>query len=254
MLMTRRVVVLLGTTGTLALSPTQAAAQPLEFEVASVKPAAPGFAAPIQTGPQTFRTAETLFYLVEWTYNLEGYQLSGGPDWCKKDRFQIDARAAAPATVDQMKRMIQQLLADRFRLKVHRETREIPVYALVTDKKGSKLQSAKPNLQCESEHGCFGIGNGFMTARGVTMAFAASALTRIMDRPVLDKTSLTGHYDFRLTYDQSSVKPGMVGMPAAPTDGPSIFAALDDLGLKLEPEKSPVEMLVIDSVEHPSEN
>jgi uncharacterized protein (TIGR03435 family) len=223
------------------------------FEVASVKTAPPGFAAPMETGPETFHMANTLFYLVEWAYGLQDYQLSGGPDWWKKDRFEIQAKSATPATESQMKQMLQRLLADRFVLKVHREIKEIPIYALVVDKKGPKLTAAKDATQCNG-NGCFGVSNGALTASGGTMAFTAQVLTRLLDRPALDKTNLTGHYDFKLTYDQSSVKPPIVGMPITPTDGPSIFAAVEDLGLKLEPQKFPVETLIIDSVERPSEN
>jgi len=152
-----------------------------------------------------------------------------------------------------MKRMFQGLLADRFHLKVHRETREIPVYALMVDKKGPKLAVAKDATRCNC-NGCFGVSLGSLTARGATMDFTAYVLSHLIDPPVLDKTGLNGHYDFKMTYDQSSLTPASPFMPTAPTDGPSIFAAVEDLGLRLEPQKSPVEMLVIDSVERPSEN
>jgi len=112
---------------------------------------------------------------------------------------------------------------------------------------------AKDATQCGG-NGCFQVGNGFLTASGGTMAFTAEVLTRLLDRPALDKTGLSGHYDFKLTYDQSSVKAPVVGMSNAPTDGPSIFAAIEDLGLKLNPEKDPIEILVMDSVERPGAN
>jgi uncharacterized protein (TIGR03435 family) len=247
-------------TGILGWSAYAAEAQPA-FEVASVKadpnvPLAPGVFAGVQMLPSGRFVAlrVTVFQLLQTICEVKAFQLSGGPAWLKSEWFEIQATAGGPANEDQMNLMAQALLADRFKLKLHRETREIPVYALIAGKSGPKMQTAKDPTQCGG-NGCFQVGNGSMTATGATMAFTAEVFTRLLDRPVLDKTKLSGnHYDFKLTYDQSSIKPPIVGMPMTPTEGPSIFAAVEDLGLKLNPEKDPVEILVLDSVDHPSAN
>ncbi len=204
-------------------------------------------------GPERFQALVIVPQLIQWAYNVKDFQVSGAPQWCGREWFEVQATAGHPSSEAEIKQMVQALLADRFKLKLHRETKEIPIYALLVGKSGPKLTAAKDATQCNG-NGCFGIGNGFTSASGATMAFTAEALTHLVDRTFIDKTGLTGHYDFRLTYDQSSTKPPIVGMPIAPTEGPSIFAAVEDLGLKLEPQKSPVEMLIIDSVERPSEN
>jgi uncharacterized protein (TIGR03435 family) len=226
------------------------------FEAASVKPVDLS-KGPVNVervnGPERFQALLPVPQLIYWAYGVRDFQISGGPAWFIRDWFAVQATAGHPSSEAEIKQMVQALLADRFKLKLHRDTKEIPVYALMVGKNGPKLTAAKDATQCNG-NGCFGIGNGFTNASGATMAFTAEALTHLMDRPIIDKTGLTGHYDFRLTYDQSSTKPPIVGMPIAPTEGPSIFAAVEDLGLKLEPQKSPVEVLVIDSVERPSEN
>jgi uncharacterized protein (TIGR03435 family) len=244
----------------LCCSALAADAQP-SFEAASVKaadpkvPLAPGAVAGVQMlpGGRFAALRVTVAQLLESAYGVKSYQISGGPAWLRSDWYEIQATAGIPAGEEQMKLMVQALLADRFQLKLHRETREVPVYALIAAKNGPKLPAAKDSTQCGG-NGCFQVGNGYFTASGGTMAFTAEVLTRLLDRPALDKTGLTGHYDFKLTYDQSSTQPPIVGMQMTPTDGPSIFAAVEDLGLKLNPEKDPIEILVIDSVERPNAN
>jgi uncharacterized protein (TIGR03435 family) len=233
-------------------------AQP-SFEAASVKVAdrslvlPPGPSVQFLPSGRLVAPRVSLFVLLQRVYDVKAFQISGGPKWLRSDQFDIQATAGSPTTEDQMKLMAQVLLADRFHLKLHRETREIPVYALIAGKNGPKLQTAKDPTQCGG-NGCFGVGNGYFTASGATMAFTAEVLTRLLDRPAVDKTGLTGHYDFKLTYDQSSTQPPIVGIPMTPTEGPSIFAAVEDLGLKLNPERDPIEILVIDSAERPVAN
>ena len=147
--------------------------------------------------------------------------------------------------------MLQALLEGRFHLKAHHETKELPVYTLIVSKRGPKLADARDSSLCNG-NGCFGVGNGVVLASGGTMDRTAEVLTQLVDRPVLDRTGLAGHYDFQLHFDQSSVKPAVAGLASAPTDGPSIFGAVEELGLKLEPTRAQVEMLVIDSVERPT--
>ncbi len=241
----------------------QAAAAPLQFEVASVKPVPdlpPGSAVlpgsvilPRVDDPQRFRAVYWLngpLGMLEWAYGVREFQVLGAPAWLGRERFEIQARAEHPSSEGQIKQMVQALLADRFDLKLHRETREISVYALVVGRNGPKLADAKGPAQNQ------GLGNimvppGKLTAHGATMALFVQILTENLDRPVIDKTNLTGHYDFDLTYDGPSWS--LEEHDWKPF-GASIFGPIQDLGLKLEPQKSPVEVLVIDSVDHPSGN
>jgi uncharacterized protein (TIGR03435 family) len=191
--------------------------------------------------------------ILEWAYGVRDFQVLGAPEWFKQELFEIDARAEHPASEAQMKQMVQALLADRFKLKLHRETKIIPVYALVLGKDGPKLAEAEAKSSLLNQ----GLGNimvppGKLTAHAATMALFVQILTENLDRPVIDKTHLTGHYDFELTYDGPSWGPEELG--SWRPFGAAIFGPIQKLGLKLEPQKSPVEVQVIDSVEHPSAN
>jgi uncharacterized protein (TIGR03435 family) len=181
----------------------------------------------------------------------------GGPNWIKAERYDIRAEAGAEAegsaSEAQVKLMAQTMLADRFHLKLRRETRETSVYALIAARNGIRLQTAKDKTAYGGQK-CINIGAGYLDARGATMAAFVDVLNHLVDRPVLDKTGLDGNYDFTLRYDQSSVQDTIPVNGAPPTDGPSIFAVIQDLGIKLNPEKDPIGVLVIDSVDHPSGN
>jgi uncharacterized protein (TIGR03435 family) len=148
--------------------------------------------------------------------------------------------------------MLQTLLGDRFKLKAHRETRALPVFVLIVGTSGSKLQI--PNATC-GDDGCIDVAPGMLIARDATMASMAATLSNMVDRPVLDRTGLAGRYDVRLKFDPSSQK-RFDGQetPNTATDDPSIFAAIQDLGLKLEPQRASVEILVIDYAEKPDSN
>lgn len=196
-------------------------------------------------------------------YGIPEPRILGGPKWLDSERFDIEAKVDN-STVDQMRTlsreqrklqmqaMFQQLLADRFKLSVHWETRELPVYALVIAKSGPKLQvSTKPGSGTSS-------GNGLFTAEGMTLAEIAQSLTQELatelGRVIIDKTGIAGRYDVTLKWTPESD-----GAPAdngtENSSGPSIFTAMQEqLGLKLESAKGPVQVLVIDHVEMPSEN
>jgi uncharacterized protein (TIGR03435 family) len=173
----------------------------------------------------------------------------------KADRYSIQAKTDSPATDDQLRQMVQAMLASRFGLKIHRETRDLPVYALVIGKDGPKLPVAKDATLCGG-HGCFGIGRGSFSAKGATLPWTAKTLNRILDRPVLDKTQLTGNYDFVLHFDPSTASsPMMAAVSTEDSSQGSIFTVIQEqIGLKLDPRKEPVEILVIDHVERPSGN
>jgi uncharacterized protein (TIGR03435 family) len=229
-------------------------AQPPMFDVASVKLSDPNArigTVEILPGGRFTAANVPLRVVILRAYDVRDFQLSG-PAWLN-ERYAIQAKAPEGSFSEaQIWMMVQGLLAERLHLKVHRETKELPVYALVVGKSGSKVQAAK-------DEGGMGVGRGSITAKGSTFAKLAIALSRLLDRPVLDETGLSGNFDFKLHYDQGSVglpysAPG-VSRPESDGIEPSIFTAVQEqLGLKLEPQKKAIEGLVIDSIERPSGN
>jgi len=213
------------------------------FEVASIKPSPPeyvGFQSYVKGDRYTAKTA-TLRDLISFAWRLRGFQISGGPPWAATTNWNIDAEmdpAAKPA--DSMP-MMQNLLTDRFNLKFHRITKRLRGYALVVDKDGPKLIESKnpgPGL---------GGGKGRLNGRGADIGTLTKVLAEQLDSPVADKTGLKALYDFTLTWTPDEATDSL---------GPSLFIALrDQLGLRLEPlAKVPVEILVIDHAEKPTEN
>ena len=204
-------------------------------------------------------------------YGITGAQIAGGPGWLDSEAFDIsakvdDATAEQMKTLDRDKRrqfiqqLFQQLLAERFMLTVHWETKELPVYALVVAKGGPRLTKSKDADGGTSVSSGSGGGTS-MTARGITMARLAQTLTQSLSRDlgriVIDKTGLEGAYDLALqwTPEDRSAATTNTANDNTSAQGASIFTALQEqLGLKLESTKGPVEILVIDHVEQPSEN
>jgi uncharacterized protein (TIGR03435 family) len=244
------------------------------FEVASVKLTDPN---------DRLRTADTslpsgryyaknqnLRWLIEVAYSpmplpnaihLDRERIVGGPDWIHNDRFTIEASAGRSATGSEMSRMLRRLLADRFNLRVHVESRQQAVYEL------APLNSNKPQLRLVESKECeksprqgMGGGPGRMQLRCVPMALLADALAEITGRPVFDNTGMTGTYDGLLEYIPTDEEIAVIfGGQQPPAEslpaGPSIFTALQEqFGLRLVSQRRPVEYLVIDSVERPSEN
>jgi uncharacterized protein (TIGR03435 family) len=193
-----------------------------------------------------------------------------GPSWIDVDRFDISATVGAdrPNTVAQKQLMVRTLLTDRFRLAAHFESRDSIAYALVVARKagalGAKLHHA--DVDCEAllatqpgrRERCilYALPSGTLMLRGQTMSAFANALTRLLDRPVVDRTDLLGGFDADADFDPQSV-PGMLQLPPEdrPKDAPSLDAALQEaLGLKLESMRAPVKTLVIDDVEKPTQD
>jgi uncharacterized protein (TIGR03435 family) len=219
--------------------------------------------------------ARILFY----AYQINDASLIAGiPAWAMTERYDIFAKVApsdVPAyqklTNAQRGEMVQKLLTDRFKLQAHRETKDRPVYALVIAKGGIKMKEAKPGdtypngIQPNPNgfvHGAtiFSTGPEDLTAQGGSMGELATVLSNrgqnFFDRIVVDKTGLTGRYDFTLqfTLDQPSEDDGQQGAPSS-SSNPSIFTALpEQLGLKLQPMTAATEYVVIDHIERPSEN
>jgi len=237
----------------LALASYTAWAQPLKFEVASVKKVSGG--GPPGDIPRNMDDSPGHFAMhnvplrmaLEWAYELKDYEISG-PDWIKADeRYDIIAKAAGPASEAQMRQMLQTLLLDRFQMKVHRETRDLPAYVLLPGKGPAKVKEAKPDAEPSIAGGPSGVS--FLAQPISRFTFM---LTRRLDRPVLDQTGLKGRYDF--TIDLSGL--GFNGRDPEDTSAPSIFTTVQrDLGLKLEARKEPIGILVVDSASKtPTEN
>jgi uncharacterized protein (TIGR03435 family) len=215
---------------------------------------------------------------------LSSVEIEGGPAWIKSDRYQITATAeGSPRQETMMGPMLEALLEDRFQLKVHREVREVPVYALTVSKNGPKLRPSKEGScsprtfplspPAPGQNYCgptpFIKKGTYLTfnVRGASLKEFSKMQDGVMDRPVIDKTGVTGKFDFDLEFAPDETVPqalrifrgadSNVGAAATPQDavGPSIFTALQEqLGLKLAPAKGPGERLVIDKVESPSGN
>ena len=286
------------------------------FEVASVKPAAecgneispkPGMRMRVMGGPSfqpggRYSTCNTLKSIIMEAYKI-GFspQLAGAPDWSADTLFKIEAKADGNPDTEQMRVMLQFLLEERFKLRLHRETRETPVYLLVAAKGGHKLQPARDeqgnpivslpppeqnqekmkeqmrNVLSASKAlpsmppGSLGMmigpnGQAKLTAKAMAMErFAVQLSTMTGGRKVIDKTGITGLYDIEISYAPDSqmmpqlVRQGPPGadgpVPVAEPTGPTIFTAIQEqLGLKLEADKTPLEYFVIDGVEKPSDN
>jgi uncharacterized protein (TIGR03435 family) len=190
---------------------------------------------------------------IEAAYGVKYYQISG-PDWIDSQLFDISARAEGNHSKDEIMLMLQSLLADRFKLALHREQKELPVYALVVGKNGPKLRAS------ESE-GDFTMGpaQGGIGFQKISMTdFAARFLSRIppIGRPVLDKTGLPGRYDFTLSLAPQAGGNIEDAKKAIVDEGFSLFSyALDQLGLRLEAQRAMIDMLVVDHAERtPTEN
>ncbi len=312
--------------GVLALTVWTGSAQtgdaPTTFEVASVKPAAPIVGGMIRVrmggGPgspdpgQINYSNVTLKNVLMNAYNVKGYQISG-PSWLESERYDIVAKVPKGATKEQFQLMLQNLLAERFKLKLHRESKELPIYALVVGKTGVKMKETPKDDPAADAAGAppaapaagFGggeprirmgkdgmpqmppggggrgammmMGNGGkmrMQANKQKVTQIAEMLGNQLGRPVVDQTGLTADYDFTLEFAPDDTMRGPAGMapPGPPPDGgggpgggamsssegggPSLMSALQEqLGLKLEPKKGPIDLLVIDSMEKvPTEN
>jgi uncharacterized protein (TIGR03435 family) len=227
----------------------------------------------------------SLMFLIQQTYGVGKDRITGAPDWLNSERYDIDAKMD-PALADEIQKlgsgksqplrqqMLQALLADRFKLKVSHESKELAVYFLVVAKNGPKLQETKPGYvgpnDFDGPDGNRATDSVTITRSGTVMGQAASVatlastLSRQLGRPVLDKTELTGRYDFTFKFApdriQSVAPPESVAngqpLPAPPDPtGPSLMDAIQvSLGLKLESGKGPFEIFVIDRVERPSGN
>ncbi|HEX4138276.1 MAG TPA: M56 and DUF3738 domain-containing protein [Bryobacteraceae bacterium] len=234
------------------------------FEVASIKPNSSGLKGVcclVQPGGRLHATSATLKSMIEWAYGVQDYQISGGPTWLDSAGYDILAEpehASNPnwENRDYFRQMVQGLLAERFSLRLQRETKDLPIYELTIAKNGPKMKAfERPQNAGDTRiHG----GKGQLIAEKLTMnLLAQEVLSNVLGRPVVDKTGLTAWYDFKLEWTPDEGVRGPDGQREGAGDaaGPSIFSAVQDqLGLKLESTRGPVEILVIERAEKPDAN
>jgi uncharacterized protein (TIGR03435 family) len=231
--------------------------------------------------------------LIIGAYGVQSFQVMGGPDWITSDRFDITAKAEGTPSPEQMNVMLQSLLADRFKLVVRRETRDLPVYTLVKARDDGQLGPAlkpaavdcgatgrgrggPPPPPAGAAPGARGPAAGPLTGCRAMITFGrlelggqpisqvATLLSNQVGRPIIDKTGLTGAYDLQLSFMPDAgraggpagpLPPGVPPPPPVDPDAPSLFTALQEqLGLKLESGRGPVDVIVIDSIQPPTED
>ena len=272
-----------------------AAPATLEFEVASIRPSGPLVPGELSIGLHIdgAQIRGRFFSLKDYlgmAYKLKNYQITG-PDWIASDRFDITAKLPDGATKAQVPDMLESLLISRFQIKMHRETKPFPVYGLVVAKGGLKMEALKADGDSDGDTGkgvdvtasgarggvsvnlgkgsSFSMVNDKVVAKKLTMTAFADLLARFEDRPVIDMTDVKGSYDLTLEFNPEDFRNMMIrsaiaaGVSLPPEalrllDGASdsgLETALQTVGLKLEPRKAPIEMLVVDHAEKaPTEN
>jgi uncharacterized protein (TIGR03435 family) len=244
-------------------------AQPPGFDVSTVKPshATDGhthiYRHPDDGGFQASNIS--LKGLLAFAWDIPETRIVGGPAWLDSDKWdveaksnsEIDAQFKAAPDADRRTRkqqMLRTLLAERFQLAVHDETRDLPLYALVVAKTGAKLKPVEA-----AEGTSIGTGNSHIHIVGGTdtVAILAEQLAHVVGRPVVDKTAIQGRYDITLRWTPDNGLPDKINGASSPeeTNGPSLFTAVQEqLGLRLDPQKGPVQVLVVDKAEPPTEN
>ena len=233
------------------------------FEVATIKPSNPAAQGKLFTikGRQVLTINTSLADVITLAYGLHVRQIVGAPSWVESDKYDITGQPEGQGmpNQNQMREMLRALVEDRFKLTTHREKRELPAYALVVAPGGPKMTKNDSN-----PNGLPGLllrGLGVLPVTNATMAdFAGVMQLAVLDRPVVDRTGLQGRYDFTLTWTPDETQFASFGVRIPPPSGaadapPVLFTAVQEqIGLKFESVRAPVEVLVIDRVERPSEN
>jgi uncharacterized protein (TIGR03435 family) len=257
-------------------APSAQAPPTLAFEVASIKPTKTAGLALFQILPGgRFRATNfSLHGLITRAWRIQQNQVEGGPNWIRSEGYDIEAKAEGNPSADQLWLMLRTLLIERFKLSIRTETRELPVYELVMARKDGK---PGPALRPFSDANCRRVAPtggpiapldvdrptcgalyspiGHWIGRDTTIESLTSALTQVMGRPVLNRTGLTGRFDLDLQWTDLAQLLQPENNAPSPADGPSFPTALQEqLGLKLESTKGPVDVIVIDHVERPSED
>jgi uncharacterized protein (TIGR03435 family) len=263
-LMTRRTLCIVAAViGLTSISLAQGQEKParLTFDVAAIRPSQAGVRGglikPLAGGDGYLVQNMSVKIMISLMYKVPTRQITGGPDWLDTDRYDIQAKADHSYSIDDLHVMFQNLLADRFNLQFHKESREGPVYALMVDKSGSKMK-INPSDQDFKIPITPGLDNVFV-GRRVPMKYLCWFLGQQLqaeERPVIDQTGLDKNYDFTLSF-APELPPNFAkeNLPPGLLDRPSIFDALkEQLGLKLQAQKGAVEYYVIDHLEKPSGN
>jgi uncharacterized protein (TIGR03435 family) len=256
--------------GLFGQAPASPPAAPTAYTVASIKPNKSSddrFMLRPQPGGGLTTTGVTLKMLIMFAYGVATYQISGAPSWVGTERWDIEAKTEGVQgglTRDQSNALLRRLIEDRFQLKSRRESKKLPVYALemVQNRTKTELNTHPGDETQRKPLVNFGFGSAVFTDSSVSGL--AGQLTLYLDRPVLDRTGIQGAYDFTLKWSPApnESSPQALGLPPradpsppADSSGPSLFTALQEqLGLKLKSTKAPVDILVIDHVQRPSEN
>jgi uncharacterized protein (TIGR03435 family) len=239
--------------------------KPLEFDVVSVRPNHSGDTS-MGAGSQTMGDDWTCTNMppediIQWAFGIfVSDQITGMPEWARHERYDVTAKvrdadvAAFRKVIDPVQRapMLQKILVDRFHLKYHYDLKALPVYALVVGKNGIRMTEIQPGLDLNGMK--FGggrqVGRGLIRSMGQPMKPLVNQLSIELKRPIVDRTGLMGYYNFTLRWAPDDGAP-----PEGDVAAPSIFTAVQEqLGLKLESTKAPVQVLVIDNLERPSEN
>jgi uncharacterized protein (TIGR03435 family) len=241
--------------------PVQLAANAdLHVEVATVKPSAPEARGRLYTmrGELVLSINTSLMNLITFAYDLHERQVIGAPSWSDSEKFDLTIKPNLPGqpNITQMKKLIREVLTDRFQLKFHNEKREISVYA-ITLPAGTQHKMAKSTAQGNLPSLLY-PRTGMLPARNVTMTeLAQSMQSAVLDRPVIDRTGIEGRYDFTLDWQPDETQFLSFGPPQPQTDSgkPDIFKAYQEqLGLKIEGVRAPADVMVLDKSERPSEN
>jgi uncharacterized protein (TIGR03435 family) len=237
--------------------PAQQSPRKVQFEEASVKPGDPNSSGgTTNASPGRFSAVNvTLKRLISRAYDLELYQIEGGPKWIQSEKFTIAAKlededAKSPSKEERgkiLRAALQNMLETRFQVRTHRESKIMPCFALVIAKGGPRLHEVEAN-----GGSTWSSNRGVLAANRVSMDYFATILSGVTERPVRDATGLKGVYELKLEW--TTENPGAEPKQEQST-GPSIFTAVQEqLGLKLETTKAPIEVLVIDRAEKPTEN
>ena len=222
--------------------------------------------------------------IIQSAYSVRAFQVLGGPEWITSIHCDIDAKAATSnASTEQIRTMLQSLLSERFKLKLHKETRQLPIYVLTVSGGGSKLRPPKPGgclkpgtsaaqssppvlppagqapaplvFPCGRTGGVGSPGGSRMDGGEVPISELVRLLVNQLRQPVIDRTGLPGTFDIHLTYSGTNPLNASPAGEATPDSGPTLFDALQQqLGLKLQASKGPTEVLVIDTVQKATEN
>jgi uncharacterized protein (TIGR03435 family) len=240
----------------------QQSTEPPKYEVASIKPNsddASDYSFHIGSDGSIAAAGITLKRLMMTAFNVQGFRILGGPAWVSSRRWELQARPDRPASPGQIRGMLRALLEERFLLHTHAEVRQLPVYELIADRKGSKVPVARESKEEVR------VGPGSIRLTDAKSATFASQLSYALGQPVIDKTGLSGNFDFAL---QWTPEPGENGgptteglptgtqqQPPSNSDGPSIFTAIrEQLGLVLKATHGPVEVIAIDAAQIPAGN